>query len=324
MVKRGNKMLVGNIDYLNHFEKDLFQIKDIIKSSLKNRDSHTENLLNNLSATDGKMIRAIFILIGGSFGKLEKNKLFNISAGIELLHLATLIHDDVIDDSNLRRGKKTINSLHGTKTALFMGDYLFAQAYILFSKYASRNSISDISETIKFICQSEINQFLSTYSFNSNIRDYLRRINGKCACLFSLSLSLGAYDGHADLKLVNSLRKIGYYIGMAFQLIDDILDIVSPKTILGKPSGNDINEGIYTFPVLYEIKNNNQELIDALTQKDFVSASEILKTSVGLKKAKEVAEKYTYKALTLINELPDIQEKLILTDITKLLLKRDF
>jgi len=317
-------MLVGNIDYLNYFENDLFEIKKIIKLTLKNRDTHTENLLDNLSSTDGKMIRAIFILIGGSFGKIDKNKLFNISAGIELLHLATLVHDDVIDDSNLRRGKRTINSLYGAKAALFMGDYLFAQAYILFSEYASRDSISDISKTIKFICQSEINQFLSTYSFNSNIRDYFRRINGKCASLFSLSLSLGAYDGHADIEILRNLRKIGYYIGMAFQLIDDILDIVSPKDILGKPSGNDINEGIYTFPVLYELKNNNQELMTALTQKDLFSASKILKTSMGLKKANEVAEKYTYKALNLINELPNIQEKLILKNITEILLKRNF
>lgn len=324
MVKRGTKMLVGNIDYLNYFENDLSVIKKITKLSLKNRDTLTDNLLDNLSATDGKMIRAIFVLIGGSFGEIDKNKLFNISAGIELLHLATLVHDDVVDDSNLRRGKKTINSLYGTKVALFMGDYLFAQSYVLFSEYASRNSISDISRTIKFICQSEINQFLSTYSLNSSIRDYFRRINGKCASLFSLSLSLGAYDGHADTEIVNDLKNIGYYIGMAFQLIDDILDIVSPKTILGKPSGNDINEGIYTFPVLYEIKNNNQELIIALTQKDLVSASEILKTSMGLKKSSEVAEKYTYKALNLIDELPDNQEKLILKNITETLLKRSF
>lgn len=317
-------MFVNNIDHLNYYEKDLCEIKELIKLNLKNKDAHTAKLLDNLAATDGKMIRSLLILIGGSFGKIDKSKLFRISAGIELLHLATLVHDDVIDDSNLRRGKKTINNLYGTKVSLFLGDYLFAQAYILFSEYASINSISDISNTIKFVCQSEINQFLSTYSLNSTIRDYFRRINGKCASLFSLSLSLGAHDGHADAEIVNNLRKIGYYVGMAFQLIDDILDIVSPKTTLGKPSGNDINEGIYTFPVLYEIKNNNQELIAALTQKDFVSASEILKTSVGLKKAKEVAEKYTDKALTLINELPDIQEKLILNGITKSLLKRDF
>ena len=317
-------MLAENINYLNYFEDDLCEIKEIIKLSLKNRDTHTENLLANLSAIDGKMIRAIFILIGGSFGKINKNNLFNIAAGIELLHLATLVHDDIIDDSDLRRGKKTINSLYGTKVALFMGDYLFAQSYILFSEYASRNTISEVSKTIRFICQSEINQFLCTYSLDSNIRDYFRRINGKCASLFSLSLSLGAYDGHADIEIVNNLRKIGYCIGMAFQLIDDILDIVSPKTILGKPSGNDINEGIYTFPVLYELKNNNQELIIALTEKDLVSASEILKTSIGLKKAKEVAAKYTYKSLKLIDELPSIQEKLILKNITESLLKRNF
>ena len=91
-------MLAENINYLTYFEDDLCEIKEIIKLSLKNRDTHTQNLLDSLSAIDGKMIRAIFILIGGSFGKINKNKLFNIAAGIELLHLATLVHDDVIDE----------------------------------------------------------------------------------------------------------------------------------------------------------------------------------------------------------------------------------
>jgi heptaprenyl diphosphate synthase len=324
MVKRGNKMLMEKINYLDYFEDDLIEIREIIKLNLKSNDTNTINLLNKLAATDGKMIRAIFILIGGAFGNIEKIKLLNLSCGIELLHLATLLHDDIIDDSDLRRGKKTINGLYGPKVALFMGDYLFSQSYIIFSEYASKKSISDISKTIKFVCQSEINQFLSTYSLDSTIRDYFRRINGKCASLFSLSLSLGAHDGQANSEIVNKLKKIGYYIGMTFQLIDDILDIISPKIILGKPSNNDINEGIYTFPVLYEIKNNNEALINALKEKDCFSVFEILQNSDGLKKAKNIAGKYTSKALILIDELPDIPEKLILKEISESLLKRTF
>ncbi|WP_160688701.1 polyprenyl synthetase family protein [Clostridium sp. C2-6-12] len=317
-------MLLEKINYLDYFEDDLIKIREIIELNLDNKDKNTVNLLNNLAATEGKMIRAIFILIGGAFGNIERKSLLNLSSGIELLHLATLVHDDIIDDSNLRRGKRTINNLYGAKAALFMGDYLFAQSYIIFSEYASKKSISDISKTIKFICESEINQFLSTYSLNSNIRDYFRRINGKCASLFSLSLSLGAYDGQADSEVVNKLKKIGYYIGMTFQLIDDILDIVSPKVVLGKPSNNDIAEGIYTFPVLYEIKNNNQALLYALKENDCVSVFEILKNSDGLKKAKNIAGRYTTKALTLIDKLPDVSEKYILKEIAESLLKRTF
>lgn len=318
--------MVTNTNLLAYFEKDLIEIKQIIKLNLKNRDVITTNLLDSLATTDGKMIRAIFVMIGGAFTEIEKIKLYNISAGIELLHLATLVHDDVIDDSDLRRGKKTINSLYGTKPALFMGDYLFAQAYILFSGSASKNSILDISKTIKVICQSEINQFLSKYSLNSTILDYFRRINGKCASLFSLSLSLGAYDGsgQADDNVIKTLKRIGYNVGMAFQLIDDILDINSPNNILGKPSGNDLIEGIYTFPILFEIKNNNEKLVAALAKEDLFTVAEILKTSYGLKKAQEIAEKYTNRALNLVSELPDIQEKLILKNIIEILLKRYF
>lgn len=323
MVKRGTNMVTAKYLF-TYFENDLQEVKQIIKSNLKNKDTITSDLLESLAATDGKMVRAIFVLIGGAFSEMNKNEILNIAAGIELLHLATLVHDDVIDDSNLRRGKETINSHYGTKSALFIGDYLFAQSYILFSEAASKKNIFDISKTIKIICQSEINQFLSKYSLNSTLLDYFRRINGKCASLFSLSLSLCASDGHTDDNTMRTLKRIGYCIGMAFQLIDDILDINSPNSILGKPSGNDLIEGIYTFPILYEIKNNNEEIITALNRNDLSAVSEMLKTSDGLKKAREIAEKYTDKALSLINELPNIKERSILQNLIEILLKRDF
>ena len=313
-----------NINYLEFFDKDLLEIKKIMLSNLKDKDKNVQSLINNLGAINGKMIRAILVLIGGSFGKAEKNNLFNISAAVEILHLATLVHDDIVDDSNLRRGKNTINATHGIKAALFTGDYLFCESYILFSKFASKESVTNISEMIKLICKSEINQFLTSYSLNSTVKDYLIRINGKCASLFSLSLSIGAFEGNVDKKTILYLQKIGYYCGMAFQIVDDILDITTPKLTLGKPSETDIKKGIYSLPVILEIRQNNKFLIDALGSNNFTNVLEIIKTSSSLQKSKEIAKKYTYKALKLVDELTKGPEQLILKSILETLLSRTF
>jgi len=316
--------MLTNMNFISYFEEDLLEVKKIIKSNLKDKDYNVHSLINNLGVIDGKMIRAILVLIGGSFGKIEKNKLLHIAAGVEILHLATLVHDDIVDDSNLRRGKKTINATHGIKSSLFMGDYLFSQAYIIFSKYATTKSITNISETIKFVCKSEINQFLTAYSFNSTIKDYLIRINGKCATLFSLSLSIGAFDGNANNKTTQDLNRIGYYSGMAFQLVDDILDITTPKCELGKPSESDVKKGIYSLPIIFEIKDKNKVLIDALESNDLTKVLYIIKNSNGLKRSKEIARRYTYKALKLIDGLPVSQEKLALKSIVETLIDRKF
>jgi len=313
-----------NMRFVAYFREDLLEIRKIMSSNLKDKDVNVQLLMNNLAVFEGKMIRAIFVLIGASFGNVERNDLLQICAAVEILHLATLVHDDIIDDSNLRRGKSTINATHGIKSALFMGDYLFSQSYILFSKSTSKKSITNISETIKLICKSEIDQFVSSYSLSSSIKDYFIRINGKCASLFSLSLSIGAYEGNADKETILNLKKIGYYCGMAFQLIDDILDITTPKFILGKPSETDIKKGIYSLPILFEIRSKNIALIDALECNDQAKVLEIVKTSSGLKKSKDIAERYTSKALKLIDELPDNVQKLVLKSIVETLVIRTF
>lgn len=313
-----------NMNFLNFFDEDLLQVRKIMTSNLKDKNKDVQSLMNNLGAVNGKMIRAILVLIGGSFGNSQKNNLINISAAVEILHLATLVHDDIIDDSSLRRSKATINATHGNKAALFMGDYLFSESYILFSRSVSQKSITTISEMIKLICSSEITQFLTSYSLNSTIKDYLVRINGKCASLFSLSLSIGAFEGNVDKKTILYLEKIGYYCGMAFQLVDDILDITTPKLTLGKPAESDIKKGIYSLPVIFEIRQNNKALIDALENSDFTTVLEIIKTSYGLEKSRQVAEKYTYKALSLVDKLAQSPQQSALKSIIETLLSRTF
>lgn len=322
-MKRGHTMGIEKIIY-NNFDEDLIEIKNCIQSNLKSRDKNVNRLMDNLAASQGKMARSLFVLIGGGFGSIHRKQLRNIASAVELLHLATLVHDDIIDEANLRRGKATIHSSHGVKAGLFSGDYLFAEAYVLFSKSVSPKSISDVSETIKTICAGEINQFFSAYSTESSIKDYLRRINGKCASLFSLSLSIGAYEANVDQSILKNLKSIGYYTGMAFQLIDDVLDLTSPKDILGKPSGNDIREGIYTLPLLYELKNSNTLLLNYLKEGKTDIVVDILKTSKGLEKTRETAKKYTNKSLRLIEQLPQCEEKTYLRSMVEKMLVRNY
>jgi heptaprenyl diphosphate synthase len=309
---------------VNIFEEDLFTVRDLMKKNLTHRDKGTQYILSKLRTLDGKYIRALLVLIGGSFGSISKERLANLATAVELLHLATLVHDDIVDEAQLRRGNETINKIFGAKAALFTGDYLFSQSYILFSKNASPKSIYSVSRTIKSICTGEINQFFSARSLEAAVKEYLKRINGKCASLFSLSLSIGAYEGEAEESAVRKLQRIGYYTGMAFQIIDDILDLTAMDDELGKPAGNDLRQGIYTLPVIYELQKENNHLIDLIINREFEKALELIRCSEGLEKSREIAHKYTEKALTLIQQLPDTSETAALKQIVEKMLVRRY
>jgi heptaprenyl diphosphate synthase len=316
--------MLNTLNLLDYTEKNLIEIKKILRSNLKDTNHDVTKLMKKLPAEEGKLIRAILVLLGGSFGNIDKQRLMEISAAIELLHSATLVHDDIVDETDIRRGHETLHKKYNLKSGLFAGDYLFSQSYVLFSKNCSPKSIYDVSETIKFICKSEISQYFSINNFDCNTRDYLRRINGKCASLFSLSLSIGANEGNADSKVVKKLKNIGYYAGMAFQLIDDLLDISSSSEVLGKPAGNDILQGIYNLPIIYELKKENIELLNFLKNKQVAEAVSLLRCSEGYKKSKELAAKYTNKALTLVDELPDISERYFLKQLLEKLFNRNY
>lgn len=308
---------------VNDFEGKIEIVKKIIRRNLKDSNKSVAELMENLPADEGKLIRAVFVLLGAAFGRIEEKKIMNVAAAIELLHLATLVHDDIIDETDTRRGRTAIHKRYNAKSALFSGDYLFAQSYVIFSNNCSPKSIEKVSETIKLICRSEVSQYFSLGSLNSSIRDYLKRINGKCASLFSLSLSIGAYEANANKDIIKKLKNIGYCTGMAFQLRDDILDLTSTRETLGKPAANDIKQGIYNLPVIYELKRKNAELLSLIKKNNVSGAIDLLRVSEGLRKAQELTERYTCKALTLINELPDIYEKQYLKKITEKLLNRN-
>jgi len=204
--------------------ENLDKVETIIESSLKSKNKPLEKLLKTLSNAGGKRLRPAFVILSAGFGKARDDRLWTAAAGIEILHMATLVHDDIIDDAGMRRGKPTINRLHGDKMAVYMGDYLLTRAVSLLSKAVPEKRLEQIAKGIKSICEAEVEQFYSRFDTGVSIVTYLKRIGRKTAAMFSFSCAEGAFLSKTPQKHVRNLAKFGFYYGMAFQIQDDILN----------------------------------------------------------------------------------------------------
>lgn len=310
-------------------KRELTLVLDLMKKNVKCKDKKIENSIVELIESGGKLLRPAFVLIGSNFGEYDREKSIPTAAVIEMIHMASLVHDDVIDDSKLRRGQETIQSKYGKDYAVYIGDYLFCVCFKILATNSSLQAIKMDSRAMSKICMGEINQLNSRYSTKLSIKDYLSRISGKTAELFSLSLSLGAAECDANKNVVRTLYNIGHNLGMAFQIIDDILDYEGNDESIRKSAGNDLKQGIYTAPFIYASINNIKEFEnfignEYLTDDDIKEIVEKVKINNGVRDARELADKYMKKCFKGIESLPDNKYKELLNDISKWLLFREY
>ncbi|RDW22044.1 heptaprenyl diphosphate synthase component II [Oceanobacillus chungangensis] len=308
---------------LNIIEKSLHQMIQAEHPTL--RSASTE-LLN----AGGKRIRPIFVLLSGHLGKFELDKIKTVAVTLELIHMATLVHDDVVDDAELRRGKPTIKKLYGNRVAMYTGDYILARALEEISTLRNAEVHKLFSKTIVEVCEGEIEQIEDKYNFDQSLRDYLRRIKRKTALLIAMSCKLGAIVSGLSKRDANRLYLYGYYVGMSYQIIDDILDFTSTSKILGKPAGNDLLQGNITLPVLYGMQNEsfNKRLLETFTDKDNVQPVDMealineLKQTDAILNSYQLSDHYLQKALTTIENFPSSRAKQTLVDIATFIGKR--
>ncbi|MBM6615199.1 polyprenyl synthetase family protein [Desemzia sp. RIT804] len=296
--------------------------------TIKNED--VQQKIIEMLSSGGKMLRPAFSLMFSQY-KNEKNeeKAHAIAAAVELLHVATLIHDDVIDESDLRRGQETINAQYDNRVAVYTGDYLFTVCFRLLTDYAEDAAALQLDKNgMEMILVGELNQMKMKYNFNMTMRNYLSQIQGKTAQLFALSCYSGAYEKNAE-KLARSAYQIGNNIGMAFQIIDDILDYTQDTAVAGKPMMSDLKNGVYTAPLLYAMRENRQAFEPYILKKEQITEEEVKEVYAlvqqykGEERAKELANKYTQKALKQIRRLPEHPVKHSLLTITEQMLSRD-
>ncbi len=285
-------------------------VQQIMLDSLTSISGDVEETLRGIISRGGKMLRPAFVILGAQQGKsFDEKKVLSIAAAMEMLHVATLVHDDVIDQASTRRGGDAVHTHEGNRIAIIAGDYLLSRAFQLVSQYGKRSEGIYLSQGITKICEAELLQHQTAGNIGISKREYLRRILGKTALLFTLSFFVGGDSGKGSLKTKALLRKIGYNVGMAFQVVDDILDCSSSAEELGKPSNSDLRQKIVTLPVITSIKRNpdlgplivqgwenldNQDLWNTIFE-------EVKK---GIPEAQKVAAVYTKRAIQSAKKLP--------------------
>ncbi|AQW21695.1 geranylgeranyl pyrophosphate synthase [Lentilactobacillus curieae] len=290
-----------------------------------------EKKVSDLINSGGKFLRPGFFYIISEFGEpTDKKVLRSGAAAMEILHVATLIHDDVIDDSELRRGVKTIHTEYGQRNAIYAGDYLFTCYFneILKSTTEPQNLQYQV-DVMQRILSGELEQMQLRYNLEETVDQYIEEITGKTAKLFELSFKQAAILTHCSADLTTKVAKIGLTIGQAYQILDDVLDYDGNTVNTKKPILEDLKSGTYTLPLLCSLPKQKQELSMLLTKKsamtssDMVAVAQIVKQCGGLNDAKITAQKLTNDALGLIDELPDIKAKKQLKSLTSQLLVRN-
>jgi heptaprenyl diphosphate synthase len=318
--------------------KKLDKVEAILIETLDDPSYPLAAETKELVLSGGKMLRPAFVLIGAGFGgggsrgqgsRGGQDRIAHIAAAIELIHVASLIHDDIIDKADTRRGLPSLHTRFGTTNAILAGDWLFSRSFRLTADFANIKSARVLARFVGSVCSAEIHQDLSKFSFSTSRREYLRTIAGKTAALFSLSLHVGASEAKADLAVTQNLRRAGYDIGMAFQIIDDILDYESDDKTLRKPVGNDLKEGLCTLPLILALRKNEAALRPLLGKEGMTDGTvgKIVKTvadSGALEQAREIARHFTARALKEIGTLPACETREDFLSITRKLLTRTY
>ena len=313
-----------------HLQLEINEVTQMIEKSVVDSHEFITNAVSDTLHSGGKMLRPAFVLLGSKFGDDSNNSnITSIAAIVEMLHIATLIHDDIIDEAKLRRGIESVQSKYGKDSAVFIGDYLFAKIFTLLNKDYHQETMTELSKVIMKICKGELIQYSLRYKYNSSIMHYLKIITGKTASLFSISLFIGAQETNAEEIVKRNLAKTGYRIGMAFQIIDDCLDYSSKNTIK-KSTMNDLKQGYLTLPVIYALQNDHTGYLSHLLKNSTFNKVETDKIHAliiennGLEKSRELAIKYTNKAYDSLNKLPDCESKETLKYIVQKLLIREY
>lgn len=291
-------------------------VSERIRLTLQRSDPVLGDVMNHLASVQGKNFRASLLLAaaGAPDGSVTDDAV-TAAAALEILHLATLVHDDVIDESDLRRGQPSVQSRFGKKTAVIGGDYLFTLCFTMIAGISERypNKFHEFSQAMSGICLGELRQLKHNGDTELAVPGYLRIIAGKTAALFALAMYSGMILGEAEERESRLVARFGYFIGMLFQLADDCLDYDSDAGTLKKASRHDLSEGVITLPLIYAFRQMPQlkALVHgrALSREDInLVVSQVIELG-GVARTRAMADHYADKARKLLDRLPDTAKR---------------
>jgi len=290
-------------------------------------------MVRDLVKAGGKRLRPLLLLLACRGFDYDLDRAVTAAAGVELLHTASLIHDDNIDRAAIRRGTPTLNTQLSGGAVILIGDYLFAQSAILAAATGDTRVVAIFASSLSDICYGQLRETLDAHRLTQHREDYEKRIYGKTAALFAGAAEMGAVIGNAPEHAVQQLRSFGKEIGMAFQIIDDVLDLREGTQVLGKPAGNDLRQGVVTLPtMLFAAKHRSSPetigTLEAIISGDETDDSVIdevilaIRSSGALEASEAGAAQFTQRAEQRLDAVPDTETREFLVDILDLAVVR--
>jgi len=266
---------------------DLAKLESTIQQLITTKIGFIKEIVNHIIRSGGKRVRPILIILTARLCGYKDEKHIPYAAIIEFIHTATLLHDDVVDNAQTRRGSSTANTVWGNEPSVLVGDFLFSKSFELMAHNGSEEVLKIMSEATTALAEGEILELLKTCDADTTEAEYFEIIKNKTASLFSAACEVGAILGKVDEKKRSALRDFGYNLGMAFQLTDDVLDYVSYDAVLGKRVGTDLKEGKVTLPLIHALKSSAEKekaYISTVLNKAKVTAQDFSRVSRIIRK----------------------------------------
>ena len=291
-------------------QEGLNRVEDSLKNVAAHRFPFLTRLLDHIFESEGKRLRPTITLLASNFYPHARQKSEIMATAVELLHIATLIHDDTVDDSDIRRGRSTLSSLWGRNAAVLVGDFIFASSATFVCDTGNIRVIRRFSETIMQLSAGELRELADAYNCDLTMDQYFERVRDKTASLFATAGESGALLSDAPEDFVQALKEYSHNLGMAFQIIDDILDFKGTQDEVGKPVGHDLSHGILTLPAIFAIERYPDDnpipilFRNPHDQTYLKRAVDIIQNSSALDDAYSVAKEFCGKALDRLSDLP--------------------
>ncbi len=326
-------MRVKTADVFEAMQGDLDRVERRLLEAARVDFPIASNMVQDLVKTGGKRLRPLVLLLAAKSFSYDRDRAVTAAAGVELLHTASLVHDDSIDRAALRRGQPTLNTQLSSGVVILIGDFLFAQSAILAAATDSIRVVSIFAASLGSICDGQLRETLDAHRLDQDRASYERRIFGKTASLFAGAAEMGAVIGGASDHAIQELRQFGSDIGMAFQIIDDILDLREGTHTLGKPAGNDLRQGVVTLPTMIFASGLQADSSTRGTLEAIVAGEELrndvidevliqIRESGALEKAASIASEYSESARVRLSVVQDDESREFLDNVVDFTLVR--
>ncbi|MBS0354544.1 MAG: octaprenyl diphosphate synthase [Proteobacteria bacterium] len=311
--------------------EDMKALDAVIRERLYSDVVLIRQVAEYIIGSGGKRLRPAMVLFTAGAAGYQGSYHRELAAVVEFIHTATLLHDDVVDESELRRGNKTANALFGNAASVLVGDFLYSRAFQMMVGTDNMKVMRVLADATNVIAEGEVLQLLNCHNADVEIEDYLRVIRYKTAKLFEAAARLGGILGGVGQELEDSLAAFGMHIGTAFQLIDDVLDYSGEEADTGKHIGDDLAEGKPTLPLIHVMQHGTPEqaacvrkAIETGGRDDFAAVLSAIRESGAIEATRKVAEEEAKLALNALNQLPSSIFKESLIELSSFAVARKY